>query len=94
VDIKCNEEGLLQVARMLHIPVRFIPAAEIRASTRRFTHSELAKKRLNLPAVAEPAALLAGRRTTLILPRTIIDGVTVAVTRENSMWSESDREDH
>jgi cobalt-precorrin 5A hydrolase len=93
VDKKQDEEGLLKTALHLHIPVRFIPAEEIRASTRGFTHSELVKKRLNLPAVAEPAALLAGRRTTLILPKTIINGVTIALARESFMWSESDRED-
>ena len=93
VDKKQDEEGLIKAALNLHVPVRFIPAEEIRASTRGFAHSELVKKRLNLPAVAEPAALLAGRRTTLILPKTIINGVTVALARESFMWSESDRGD-
>ena len=91
-DVKKDEASLLAAARELEIPVRFIPAEEIRASTRSFSSSELVKKRLNLPAVAEPAALLAGRRTTLILPKTIIAGVTVALARENCMWSESARE--
>jgi len=92
-DVKKDEIGLLEAARELQILVRFIPADEIRRSTRSFASSELVKKRLNLPAVAEPAALLAGRRTTLILPKTIINGVTVALARESCMWSESVRED-
>jgi cobalt-precorrin 5A hydrolase len=40
--------------------------------------------------VAEPVALLAGRRTQLILPKTIIKSVTVAIARENCSWSASD----
>jgi len=85
VDKKSDEAGLLKAAHTLQIPVRFIPAEEIRESTRSFAHSEFVKKRLNLPAVAEPAALLAGRRTQLILSRTIISGVTIALARENCM---------
>jgi cobalt-precorrin 5A hydrolase len=41
-----------------------------------------------VPAVAEAAALLAGRRTRLILPKKIVNGVTVALARESFMWSE------
>jgi cobalt-precorrin 5A hydrolase len=40
-------------------------------------------EQVNVPAVAEPAALLAGRRTSLLLAKRKFDGVTVAVAREN-----------
>lgn len=83
-DIKAHEKGLLEAARGLGIPLRFIPSREIRETVRRFTHSPVAQKRVNLPAVAEPAALLAGRRTQLILPKIIHKGVTIAIARESS----------
>lgn len=84
-DIKKNEEGLITAAARLGLPLRFISAVEIRGTIKAFRHSPLVKRKINLPAVAEPAALLAGRRTQLILRKTVIRGVTVAVTRENSL---------
>ncbi|MDX9787522.1 MAG: cobalamin biosynthesis protein [Desulfobacterales bacterium] len=84
-DIKAQEPGLIQAALDLGIPLRLIPSAQIRACRLEFTPTPLAKKKVNLPAVAEPSALLAGRRTALILPKMIRNGVTVALARENSL---------
>ncbi len=44
-DIKADEAGLLAAAEALGVPIRFIPAAEIRASSRDFSHSDLWKRR-------------------------------------------------
>jgi len=81
-DIKAHERGLLLAALELGVPLRFISSDEIRNSTRTFQESDLTRKKVDLPAVAEPCALLAGRRTRLIVPRRIYNGVTVAVARE------------
>lgn len=88
-DVKAGEEGLIRAAQELQVPLRFIGGEEIRATARKFTPSPLALKKINLPAVAEPAALLAGRRTELILQRKIYKGITVAIARENFLWSAS-----
>lgn len=88
-DIKSDEEGLLAAAKELDLPIRFIASEDIRSSNRQFTHSDFVKLKVNLPAVAEAAALLAGRRTRLILPKTIFNGITVAIARESFLWSES-----
>lgn len=85
VDIKKHETGLIDAARSLGIPLRFIQSGEIRACARSFGISRTALRLVNLPAVAEPAALLAGRRTSLIQKKTIYRGVTVAIARENSI---------
>ncbi len=84
-DIKRNEKGLIQAATELEMPLRLVSSDEIRACTRDFRQTPLAQEKVNLPAVAEPAALLAGRRTTLILPRINRNGVTVAIARENCL---------
>jgi cobalt-precorrin 5A hydrolase len=89
-DLKADETGLLQAAEQLAIPLRLIAGAEIRACGRLFAHSAFVEDKVALPAVAEPVALLAGRRTQLILPKTIIKSVTVAIARENCSWSASD----
>lgn len=92
VDIKANEEGLLRAASELGVPLRFIASEEVRSSAQEFERSEFVQEKVNLPAVAEAAALLAGRRTRLVLPKTAVNGVTVAVARESCLWSESGRE--
>ncbi len=84
-DIKAQEAGLLKAARELSIPLRFIPSDEIRACAKSYNPTPLAQEKVNLPAVAEPAALLAGRRTTLVLPKTIHNSVALAVARENCL---------
>jgi cobalt-precorrin 5A hydrolase len=85
-SLKADEAGLLQAAEKLGLGLRFISAEEILSTRRQFRHSQFVARKVNLPAVAEPAALLAGRRTTLILPKTIFDQVTVAIARENCFW--------
>jgi cobalt-precorrin 5A hydrolase len=82
-SIKNGEKGLLQAADELGLSLRFISCEEILSTAKRFQHSRFVAEKVKLPAVAEPSALLAGRRTQLILPKTIINGVTVAIAREN-----------
>jgi cobalt-precorrin 5A hydrolase len=84
-DVKRNEKGLLEAAERLGVPLRFIPSEEIKNSSREFGKSEFVEASVNIPAVAEPSALLAGRRTTLILRKKIYGGITVAVAKESSL---------
>ncbi|MGC8660473.1 MAG: cobalt-precorrin 5A hydrolase [Desulfomonilaceae bacterium] len=87
VDIKSDEQGLLFASKQLGIPLRFISSEEIRNCSQEFQQSEFVMNSVNLPAVAEPSALLAGRRTTLLVRKTIFNGVTIAVAMENCMSS-------
>ena len=82
-DIKAGEAGLIEAARELGIPLRLVASEEIRGAVGPFERSAFVQEKVDLPAVAEPAALLAGRRTQLLLPKQIIDHVTVAIAREN-----------
>jgi cobalt-precorrin 5A hydrolase len=81
-DIKAEEAGLWEAAIALDLPLRLISADDIRHTVREFQHSEFVEQKVDLPAVAEPAALLAGSRTQLLLPKQVLHGVTVAVARE------------
>lgn len=92
-DIKDDEKGLIEAAKRLEIPLRFIASREIRTTIKAFEHSAFVKEKVNLPAVAEASALLAGRRTQLILPKKTFNGVTIAIARENFLWSVSVLED-
>lgn len=90
-DVKMHEEGLLQAAEKLGLSLRFVSSEEIITTAKKFTRSKFVAAKVKLPAVAEPSALLAGRRTQLILPKNIIHGVTVAIARENCLSLESGR---
>ncbi len=85
-DIKSDEQGLLQAARELRLPLRFISSDEIRGFAGDFEHSDFVRQKVNLPAVAEPAALMAGRRTRLVLKKRTFNGVTVAIAGEDCLW--------
>jgi cobalt-precorrin 5A hydrolase len=85
-DIKSDERGLLQAARELRLPLRFISSDEIRGFAGNFEHSNFVQQKVNLPAVAEPAALMAGRRTRLLLKKRTFNGVTVAIAGEDCLW--------
>ncbi len=88
VDIKRNEAGLLEASEKLNIPIRFISSDQIRNTRRDFQCSQFVQEKVNLPAVAEPVALLAGTRTRIILPRIVCNHVTVAIAKESCLWSE------
>lgn len=82
-DIKAHEEGLIEAAGRMGIPLRLISSTEIKETKKVFTRSEIAEEKVGLPAVAEPAALLAGKHTKLILERIIWKSITVAIAQEN-----------
>lgn len=80
--LKQNEYGLLQAAQSLGVPLRIIPDSDIMEYGGGFERSEFVEKKTGLPAVAEPCALLGGRRCRLILKRIALNGVTVALAEE------------
>lgn len=82
-EVKRDEVGLLAAGEKLNLPLRFLSMEQLRHCAFAVTPSEFVEASVGVPAVAEPAALLAGRRTTLLLPKTIFNHITVAVAREN-----------
>lgn len=80
--LKAQEPGLLQAAAALQIPLRIVGNEEIRNCRAQLTASEFVREKTGLPGVCEPAALLAGRRTQLLLKKTARKGVTVALAQE------------
>lgn len=82
-DVKAHEAGLVQAAVELDIPLRIIDSPLIRLTSRPFGHSDFVARQVQLPAVSEPAALLSGRRTSLLLQKTAFNGITIAIAQEN-----------
>lgn len=87
-DIKADEKGLLKAAEKLDLPIVFIDSRRIAQCPLAFGRSEFVMKKTGLPGVAEPAALLAGKRTRLLLKKQTFKGLTVAIAVEDCPWSE------
>lgn len=83
VDLKKKEKGLLQACDDLDIPLVFINREDIKHFKADFLGSQAARRHIGVIGVCEPCALIAGRRTKLVLPKQIIDGVTIAVAKES-----------
>ncbi|WP_321794006.1 cobalamin biosynthesis protein [Caballeronia sp. J97] len=78
IDAKRDEAGLSAFCERHHLTLRFFSADEI-ARAPRTAISHHAMKHMNVDGVCEPCALLAGNAHTLIVPRTVDCGVTVAI---------------
>lgn len=87
--IKQNEQGLIDLCGDLKIPLRYFPDFMIQEMETKIDIQPFVQERVGLPGVAEPAALLGGKRTELCLKRIAKEGVTVALARENCWWWES-----
>jgi len=86
IDIKSEEPGLLQASKELGIPLRVVSKSEIATCVKKHSKSTFVKEKIGVWAVCEPAALIAGRKTQLILTKQKYPGMTVAIAQENFMW--------
>ena len=83
IDLKAKEKGLCEASQALRIPLRIISRMRIKHYQGAYTKSEFVLKKIGIEGVCEPCALLAGKRAKLIVPKTKLNGVTVAIAREN-----------
>lgn len=83
IDLKKNESGLKKACLELGVPLRIIPSDAVKNFKGSYKKSSFIKKKIGIEGVSEPCALLAGRRTKLILPKIKVGRVIVAVARES-----------
>ncbi len=81
IDMKREEPGLLEYCRGAGIPIRFYPAQTLMAVEGDFTSSEFVKRTTGADNVCERAAMVEAQR--LLVKKTALNGVTVAVAAEN-----------
>ncbi len=86
VDLKADEVGLLRALVELGIPLRVVSRSEIDTCVKDYSKSDFVIKKIGVGGVCEPAALISGRKTKLILKRQKYPGITVAIARENFSW--------
>ena len=78
IDVKKDEEGLLEAAEKLGADTEFYTAEELNAVPGEFEESEFVKRTVGTGNVCERAAALAGGK--IIIKKTAMTGVTVAAS--------------
>jgi cobalt-precorrin 5A hydrolase len=86
IEERAKVQGLLKGVEELGIPLKVLSKEEIGTCAKDYERSSFVKEKMGIWGVCEPAALLAGRKTRLILRKQKFPGVTVAVAQENLMW--------
>lgn len=78
VDLKADEAGLLETAQILHLPLTFFNRDEL-AQAQVPSPSATVRAKIGVDSVCEAAALTKARNGQLIVPKTIVGSVTMAV---------------
>ena len=78
IDVKRDEQGLLDLAKRLDVPVLYYSAEELNAVVGTFSESEFVRRTVGAGNVCERAAALAGGR--LVVGKSAKDGVTTALS--------------
>jgi cobalt-precorrin 5A hydrolase len=88
VDLKANEPGLLAFCASHQLPLRVIAHDVVAARNWVTQPSEWVRENVGLDGVCEPCALIASGRGRLLVPKTTLDGVAVAVVEDhNTKWA-------
>jgi cobalt-precorrin 5A hydrolase len=82
VDLKANEPGLLSFSQRHAIPLRVLARHQIEARPWVTQRSDWVRQSVGLDGVCEPCALIACVRGRLVVPKTTLDGVAVAVVAD------------
>lgn len=82
IDLKAEEPGLLEFCRTRDIPLRVIARGQIAARPWVTEASDWVRQAVGVEGVCEPCALIAAPRGTLIVPKTPLAGVAVAVVAD------------
>lgn len=85
VDLKASEPGLVELSRAAAIPLRIVSRQQIEARSWVRQPSEWVRHAVGLDGVCEPCALIACPRGKLVVPKTTLEGVAVAVVADE--WS-------
>lgn len=82
IDLKQDETGLQEACLELGVPLRIVSSELIKRFGGIYKKSSFVKEKIGVEGVSEPCALITARKPKLILGKTKIGRVTVAVVRE------------
>ncbi len=83
IDVKKDEPGLLAFAREYALPFHCYTAAQLQQVEGSFTPSAFVAKTVGVDNVCERAAVLDSKGGKLLLSKTSLEGVTLAIAQEN-----------
>jgi cobalt-precorrin 5A hydrolase len=82
IDLKANEPGLVEFCAQYDLPLRVLASSTVAARPWVTKASDWVQQNVGLPGVCEPCALIASPRGKLIMPKTTLNGVAVAVVED------------
>jgi cobalt-precorrin 5A hydrolase len=82
IDLKAQEPGLLDFCERHDLPLRVIATAAVAARPWVTQPSAWVQQNVGVDGVCEPCALIASGRGSLLVPKTTLDGVAVAVVQD------------
>jgi cobalt-precorrin 5A hydrolase len=82
IDLKANEPGLVEFCEQHDLPLRVLASATVAARPWVTKASDWVQQNVGLPGVCEPCALIASTRGKLIVPKTALNGVAVAIVED------------
>jgi len=87
IDLKSDEVGLIEAAKSLRVPFITFKADELQSVNlnEQLSRSNFVSEKIGVDGVCEAASLLGAKRGRLVLPKTMGQGVTVAISIENSL---------
>jgi cobalt-precorrin 5A hydrolase len=83
VDLKADEPALVAFSQRYGIPLRVIGRHQIEARSWVTRPSQWVRQSVGLDGVCEPCALIACGRGRLVVPKTTLNGVAVAVVEDD-----------
>ncbi|WP_354685803.1 cobalamin biosynthesis protein [Cupriavidus necator] len=90
IDLKADEAGLLAFCARHQLSLRVIARADIAARAWVGQPSAWVQRNIGVDGVCEPCALIASPRGRLIVAKTALDGVTVAIVEDSITRIEQD----
>lgn len=88
IDLKAEEPGLLAFCQQNALPLRVIRRETVAARAWVTRPSAWVERNVGVPGVCEPCALIASPRGRLLAPKTVLDGVAVAIVEDRMEWSD------
>ncbi|MEE9425592.1 MAG: cobalamin biosynthesis protein [Methylococcales bacterium] len=82
IDLKAEEPGLIEFCEQHDLPLRVLAKETVAARAWVTQPSDWVRKNTGLDGVCEPCALIACGRGQLVVPKTALDGVAVAVVKD------------
>jgi len=90
IDLKSDEQGLIEAAKYLRVPFQTFKAEELQAvnEQKNLSRSKFVSEKIGVDGVCEAASLLGSQMGQLILPKIKGQGITVAISRGNFLsWA-------